>query len=379
MFTKNNSIFIFIFSFIFILILGGCTTPSPIKTYTITSTAGTGGSINPAGSIIVSEGSSQTFTITTDIHYRIIDVLIDGISIGPVSNYTFEVIDQNHTIQANIYIDMATGVHNIDIGVDYDTIQEGIDGALKGQTLVIYPGTYYENLLFNNKDITVQSADPSDSTIMAATIIDGGGSGSVIEIIGGDSSTLKGFTIQNGDADYGGGILIENNSTPIIKQNTVRNNETTYNGSGMYVKNSSPLIHCNTITDNTAMLENGGGIYLDHSSPAITGNLISRNVSGQHGGGIYVTNGSLPNISGNTITDNEANYHGGGIYISWDSDLLPLTICPTGWGAGRENIPIGDPLVPMEGFSYTIAGNEFTGNEQGDPLDYTEGSHVYFD
>lgn len=49
-----------------------------------------------------------------------------------------------------------------------------------------------------------------------------------------------------------------------------------------------------------------------------------------------------------------------------------------GWGTGREKIPTGVPLVPAEGDVYIIAGNEFLGNKQGSPLDYTEGAHVYF-
>jgi hypothetical protein len=58
--------------------------------------------------------------------------------------------------------------------------------------------------------------------------------------------------------------------------------------------------------------------------------------------------------------------------------LLPNTVRPTGWGTVREDIPTNE-LVPEEGVPYTIASNEFLGNEHGSPLDYTEGAHVYFD
>lgn len=51
---------------------------------------------------------------------------------------------------------------------------------------------------------------------------------------------------------------------------------------------------------------------------------------------------------------------------------------PIGCGIGRENIPTGSPLGPEEGIEYTIAGNKFLGNKQGEPLDYTIGSHAYF-
>jgi hypothetical protein len=60
------------------------------------------------------------------------------------------------------------------------------------------------------------------------------------------------------------------------------------------------------------------------------------------------------------------------------SNLLPDDFRPAGWGTGRQNIPTGATLDPAEGEEYTIAGNEFLGNEHGTSLDYTEGAHVYF-
>jgi len=71
---------------------------SSIK-YTITATAGTGGSISPA-SVSVYSGSSKTFTITADDGYVISDVLVDGVSVGAVSSYTFKNVKASHTIKA---------------------------------------------------------------------------------------------------------------------------------------------------------------------------------------------------------------------------------------------------------------------------------------
>ena len=74
------------------------------KTYTITATAGDGGSISPVGSIPVDYGANQTFTITPDDGYYIANVLIDGISIGSVNTYTFTNVLTPHTINANFTI-----------------------------------------------------------------------------------------------------------------------------------------------------------------------------------------------------------------------------------------------------------------------------------
>lgn len=69
-------------------------------TYTITATAGNGGSISPSGSVTVTEGEDQTFAITPNSGYSIADVTVDGASVGAVRTYTFEDVDANHTINA---------------------------------------------------------------------------------------------------------------------------------------------------------------------------------------------------------------------------------------------------------------------------------------
>lgn len=319
-----------------------------------------------------------------------------------------------------------SNVYNQDTGVGYDTIQAAIDAATDGQTIIVNPGTYYENILFNGRSITVQSSSPSNPAVVAATIIDGGGSGSVVTFTEVDTSTLTGFTIRNGNATssvtLGGGIFIAS-SSPTIKGNTITGN-TAENGGGIYMHwNSFPVIENNIITQNDAI---GGGIGISYSSspiiknnsitnntkggismysscsPTISGNTISGNtgrggimmgyycspniinntITGNatdyRGGGIDIYSGCFPTLTNNVIQENTASDRGGGIYVSSDSGLYPSNIRPDGWGTGRENIPTGDPLAPGEGEEYVIAGNQFLGNEQDNPLKYGKGAHVYF-
>ena len=68
--------------------------------YTITASAGAGGSISPSGSVTVNHGSNRTFTITANTGYTIANVLVDGASVGAVSSYTFNNVTANHTISA---------------------------------------------------------------------------------------------------------------------------------------------------------------------------------------------------------------------------------------------------------------------------------------
>ncbi|MCK5604717.1 right-handed parallel beta-helix repeat-containing protein, partial [Candidatus Pacearchaeota archaeon] len=73
----------------------------PGATYTITASAGSGGSITPTGDVTVSEGSDRTFTIEADTGYGIDDVLVDGVSQGAISSYTFTNVIATHTISAS--------------------------------------------------------------------------------------------------------------------------------------------------------------------------------------------------------------------------------------------------------------------------------------
>ena len=68
--------------------------------HTIRASAGTNGTISPAGWTSVGEGGEQTFTITPDAGYAVAKVLVDGRSVGAVTSYTFRNVTQDHTIEA---------------------------------------------------------------------------------------------------------------------------------------------------------------------------------------------------------------------------------------------------------------------------------------
>ena len=78
--------------------------PTPIKYYTITATAGDNGTIDPLGKVKVMEGLDKTFIITPDTSYYIADVLVDGVSVGAVPSYKFNNIRKNHTINATFEV-----------------------------------------------------------------------------------------------------------------------------------------------------------------------------------------------------------------------------------------------------------------------------------
>lgn len=68
--------------------------------YTLSASAGTGGSISPAGSVSVAGGTNKSFTISPNSGYAVANVTVDGTSVGAVTSYTFTNVAANHTITA---------------------------------------------------------------------------------------------------------------------------------------------------------------------------------------------------------------------------------------------------------------------------------------
>ncbi len=76
-----------------------------ITGWTVTATAAANGAIAPSGAIVVSDGAAPAFTITPNPGYRVQDVLVNGVSAGAVTNYTFAPIHSNQTIAASFELD----------------------------------------------------------------------------------------------------------------------------------------------------------------------------------------------------------------------------------------------------------------------------------
>jgi hypothetical protein len=72
-----------------------------LKTYTLTTSATSGGSVDPLGTVTVNRGSSTTITILPNEGNRIADVKVDNVSVGAVSSYTLSQITANHTLAAS--------------------------------------------------------------------------------------------------------------------------------------------------------------------------------------------------------------------------------------------------------------------------------------
>ncbi|MBI5168794.1 MAG: T9SS type A sorting domain-containing protein [Candidatus Eisenbacteria bacterium] len=96
-----------------------------IDAHTITASAGAGGSITPSGAVSVHHGASQSFTIAADAGHHILDVLVDAVSVGAVSSYSFTNVTTDHTIAASFQVNpavpaLALSVSQVKTGNDAD-------------------------------------------------------------------------------------------------------------------------------------------------------------------------------------------------------------------------------------------------------------------
>ena len=157
----------------------------------------------------------------------------------------------------------------INIPADYPTIQQGIDAAVNGDTVLVAPGTYFENIDFKGKAVTVSSEQGVD-----VTVIDGNQAGSVVTCKSGEDeySALNGFTITNGSGTYhngdkcGGGMFIHY-SSPMVT-NCFFSDNYAYYGGGMCNCDSN----C-TMVANCSFSENTGHGICNRSSSPNSGQL----------------------------------------------------------------------------------------------------------
>ena len=119
---------------------GGGGGGSVVSTFVITASAGQGGTISPTGRVSVNLNANKQFTIQPKDGYVIADVLVDGVSVGAVSSYTFERVNKNHTISVTFKVAEAVDVANIfrDISTStwcYDAVQfVYVNGLMNGTT-----------------------------------------------------------------------------------------------------------------------------------------------------------------------------------------------------------------------------------------------------
>ncbi|GEM_PF-3652653 len=97
--------------------------------YTITASAGTGGTITPSGAVSVFDGSSQSFTVMADSGYEIADVKVDGASVGAQTSHTFSNVTATHTIAATFSSTGPSLIYDISTAAQLMELAKKVNGG----------------------------------------------------------------------------------------------------------------------------------------------------------------------------------------------------------------------------------------------------------
>ena len=236
---------------------------------------------------------------------------------------------------------------------DFQTIQFAISVATHENTVMVYPGTYVEEINFDGKLITVKSVSGPD-----VTVIEGNQAGSVVTFpyFATEEAVLDGFTIRNGSAVEGGGIHCGMDTSPTITNCTIVENEASDGGGIFCDALSSPTISNCTISGNNA-LNKGGGIYI-YSGYADIANctITNNNALGYGGGGIYCeTSPSYLTLKHCTLSGNSADFSGGALFLETYTEAI-ATNCIF-WGNSASQY---DEICPY-GYNVTIEYSDVQG------------------
>lgn len=221
------------------------------------------------------------------------------------------------------------------VPAQYATIQSGVNASINGDTVLVQPGTYFENINFRGKNIVLTSRyyQNNDYSFIQSTIINGStpvspDTASVVIFHNNEDSTtvLQGFTITGGAGTKwtdehgaglyreGGGILVAY-CTPVIQHNIITDNHcveggvVSTGGGGLRIGDCYGRLFNNVISNNSARY--GAGIVLNYAGGEYRNNIIYKNFGSQdYGAGSSFwlnSNYSRPRIiENNTIVFNTA-------------------------------------------------------------------------
>jgi len=268
----------------------------------------------------------------------------------------------------------------------YPTIQSGINAAANGDTVLVAPGTYVENILLNQSILVISSGGA------AVTTIDGSALGPVVTVVSGASlnPSLRGFTIQNGgkpqpNSSTYGGIYVTGG------QATITNNiitKTFCTGILAYASNVDiDANHINnTLTTGCTAFEGlGSGITIAGNGTLpnnafVGSNTIEHNTASVAysadkggGGGINITNAKSVTMTFNTIDNNTTTGYGGAVYVATTPSIYfinNLVFGNKGVSGGLDIVVPGSSVGPLAGLlaNNTIVDNTATASTGGSDI-----------
>ena len=228
----------------------------------------------------------------------------------------------------------------------FDAIQEGIDAAVPGDTVLVLDGTYTgagnKNLDYDGKDISVRSENGP-----ANCIIDCEGSGRGFYLCKGETenAVIDGLTVTGGNATTAS-IDCRLGSRPMIMNCIVTGNVGLVGGGITCGTDSdSTIVNC-VVVGNTAT-NIGGGLRFYACSPTIVNCTIADNTAANGGGGVLCVNGASPAIVNCVVWGNSAPT--GSQIALHESSVLVVSYCDVQGGAAAASLESGCVLTWGDG------------------------------
>ncbi|MHC4394230.1 MAG: choice-of-anchor Q domain-containing protein [Planctomycetota bacterium] len=220
-------------------------------------------------------------------------------------------------------------------GHPFDSIQEAVDATMEGSKLIVivldgtYSGNGNYNIDFGGKSATVYSLNGP-----ANCIIDCENLGRGFDFHSGETqgAIIEGFTITNGQADYGGAISCMMNSSPQIRDCVLSGNTATIHGGGLYCSMSNPMLADCTISNNSP-----DGIWVEGNGVWISGvvEIVSNDLAGD--GTLHMEAGSTLEMHNSIIFCDV--FGPGTIQVGIESKLII---------SGDAVIDLADPEAPAD-------------------------------
>ncbi len=335
---------------------------------TITASAGANGTISPSGSVPVSYNGSQGFTITANANYHIADVLVDGVSQGPVASYSFTSVVVNHTISATFAINTftitasagahgsispsgpvvvnygadtsftitpATGYHIADVTVDGSSI-----GAVASHTFTSVSANHTIAAFFAIDTLTITASAGANGSISP--------SGAVAVLYGSD----QGFTITPSTGYHVADVLVDGSSIGTVTTHTFTSVTANHTISASFAIDTLTI---------TASAGANGSISPSGAVAVVYGTDQGFTITpstGYHVLDVTVDGGSIGAVAKYTFTNVTANHT---VAVSFAIDTLTVTatagangsISPSGAVAVLYGSDQGFTITPSTGYHVT--------------------------
>lgn len=252
-------------------------------------------------------------------------------------------------LMASVVFPATTWAATRTVPVDFTTIQAAIDASDVGDTVLVLPGTYRgegnRGIEFRGRDIVLRSEGGPALTIIDPEQQD---RGFFIHEWETSASSIEGFTVQNGYAQFGhgkwpgggGGIACPGGSPSIVDCWFYYNRADAVGGALDLVVSDSRVRNC-IVAGNFAN-DRGGGINFETGNAAFENCLITGN-GAYGGGGLSLANafGTPISFTNCTISANTCSIVGGGILAYRGVILDRCIVAGNCAGVRHEEISMG--------------------------------------